>query len=148
MIFVHCSSVAQYVEDVRGVPKILDFGDMDSQKWLEYARYKPFPLSLGYWLEGEKMEREKNALPASSISARQQLAPNGKRWSHTAPRGAATGFPTAWMHVYFAPDETSYDADTICFVGRMDYYPNQECMFDFCANVLPRIQRSARRRSC
>jgi glycosyltransferase involved in cell wall biosynthesis len=22
----------------------------------------------------------------------------------------------------------------------MDYYPNQECMFDFCANVLPRIQ--------
>jgi hypothetical protein len=30
------------------VPKILDFGDMDSQKWLEYANYKPFPLSLGY----------------------------------------------------------------------------------------------------
>ena len=28
----------------RGMPKILDFGDMDSQKWLEYARYKPFPL--------------------------------------------------------------------------------------------------------
>jgi hypothetical protein len=22
----------------------------------------------------------------------------------------------------------------------MDYYPNQECMFDFCANVLPRLQ--------
>ena len=34
LIFVHCSSVSQYVEDVQGVPKILDFGDMDSQKWL------------------------------------------------------------------------------------------------------------------
>ena len=45
LIFVHCSSVAQYVKDVRGIPKILDFGDMDSQKWLEYARYKTFPLS-------------------------------------------------------------------------------------------------------
>ncbi len=22
----------------------------------------------------------------------------------------------------------------------MDYYPNQECMFNFCANVLPRVQ--------
>ena len=55
LIFVHCSSVAQYVEHVRGIPKILDFGDMDSQKWLEYARYKPFPLSLGYRLEGSKM---------------------------------------------------------------------------------------------
>src|SRR3974390_484499 len=55
LIFVHCSSVAQYVADVRGTPKILDFGDMDSQKWLEYSRYKPFPLSVGYWLEGTKL---------------------------------------------------------------------------------------------
>jgi polysaccharide biosynthesis protein PslH len=44
----------QYVERVKGMPKILDFGDMDSQKWLEYAHYKPFPLSLGYWLEGHQ----------------------------------------------------------------------------------------------
>ena len=55
LIFVHCSSVAQYVEHVRDVPKILDFGDMDSQKRLEYANYKPFPLSLGYRLEGNKV---------------------------------------------------------------------------------------------
>jgi glycosyltransferase involved in cell wall biosynthesis len=40
---------------------------------------------------------------------------------------------------YFAPTGVPYDPDTICFVGRMDYYPNQECMFDFCANALPRI---------
>jgi hypothetical protein len=53
LIFVHCSSVAQYVEHVDDIPKILDFGDMDSQKWLEYARYKPFPLSTGYWIEGK-----------------------------------------------------------------------------------------------
>ena len=61
LIFVHCSSVAQYVEHVRGIPKILDFGDMDSQKWLEYARYKPFPLSLGYRLEGVKMTSAKRS---------------------------------------------------------------------------------------
>jgi hypothetical protein len=52
LIVVHCSSVAQYVEDIRGIPKILDFGDMDSQKWLEYADHRPFPLSIGYRLEG------------------------------------------------------------------------------------------------
>src|SRR6185295_14648188 len=57
LILVHCSSVAQYVTDVRNTPKILDFGDMDSQKWLEYSRYKPFPISVGYWLEGRKLER-------------------------------------------------------------------------------------------
>ena len=62
LIFVHCSSVAQYVEHVRGIPKILDFGDMDSQKWLEYAQHKPFPLSLGYRLEGRKMLRAEKRL--------------------------------------------------------------------------------------
>src|SRR5690348_12595545 len=40
LIFVHCSSVAPYVAAHSGTPKILDFGDMDSQKWLDYARYK------------------------------------------------------------------------------------------------------------
>ena len=62
LIFVHCSSVAPYVRHVKGIPKILDFGDMDSQKWLEYRRFKPFPLSLGYWLEGRKMQAAEKAL--------------------------------------------------------------------------------------
>src|SRR5438132_2477276 len=62
LILVHCSSVAQYVEQVRGTPKILDFGDMDSQKWLEYARYKQFPLSLGYRIEGNKLVRAEKRL--------------------------------------------------------------------------------------
>ena len=62
LIFVHCSSVAHYVARHTGTPKILDFGDMDSQKWLEYARYKPFPLRLGYRLEGMKMAAEEKRL--------------------------------------------------------------------------------------
>ena len=68
LIFVHCSSVAQYVAHVQDVPKILDFGDMDSQKWLEYANYKFFPLSLGYRLEGTKMEAaEKRLAPLRPV---------------------------------------------------------------------------------
>jgi sugar transferase (PEP-CTERM/EpsH1 system associated) len=55
--------------------------------------------------------------------------------------GVATDwFPNGVDSGYFAPNAAPYDADTICFVGRMDYYPNQECMIDFCENVLPRIQ--------
>ena len=42
--------------------KILDFGDMDSQKWREYSQHKPFPLSAGYWLEAVKLERTERLL--------------------------------------------------------------------------------------
>lgn len=140
LIFVHCSSVAQYVAGVRGVPKILDFGDMDSQKWLEYAHYKPFPLSAGYWLEGRKMLREEKRLAGVFDLC---TATTRAEWDTLESYGtgvASDWFPNGVDHVYFAPDGAGYDADTISFVGRMDYYPNQECMFDFCANVLPRIQ--------
>ncbi|HZM35058.1 MAG TPA: TIGR03087 family PEP-CTERM/XrtA system glycosyltransferase [Burkholderiales bacterium] len=140
LIFVHCSSVAQYVAGVRGVPKILDFGDMDSQKWLEYARYKPFPLSVGYRLEGLKLEREEKRLARMF-----DLCTATTRAEWETLEGYGLGVPSDWFpngvdSDYFAPSDEAYKPDTISFVGRMDYYPNQECMFDFCANVLPRVQ--------
>src|SRR5262245_28769000 len=140
LIFVHCSSVAQYVAGVLGTPKILDFGDMDSQKWLEYAHYKPFPLSTGYWFEGRKLEREERKLAGEF-----ELCTATTRAEWETLESYRTGVATDWFpngvdSSYFAPSGEPYDADTICFVGRMDYYPNQECMFDFCANVLPRVQ--------
>jgi glycosyltransferase involved in cell wall biosynthesis len=140
LIFVHCSSVAQYVSGVRDVPKILDFGDMDSQKWLEYSHYKPFPLSLGYWLEGKKLVREEKRL-----AGRFDLCTATTRAEWETLESYGTGSATDWFpngvdSTYFSPSAEAYDPDTICFVGRMDYYPNQECMFDFCSRVLPSVR--------
>lgn len=140
LIFVHCSSVAQYVEDVQGIPKILDFGDMDSQKWLEYANYKPFPLSLGYRLEGTKMEMAEKRLARKFDLC---TATTRAEWETLESYGSAhktDWFPNGVDANFFKPDGGGYDADTLSFIGRMDYYPNQECMFDFCRNTLPLIQ--------
>ena len=140
LIFVHCSSVAQYVEHVRDTPKILDFGDMDSQKWLEYANYKPFPLSLGYRLEGIKLARAERRLAARFDMC---TATTRAEWETLESYGvdvATDWFPNGVDSSFFAPSDEAYDPYTVSFVGRMDYYPNQECMFDFCAKVLPLLQ--------
>lgn len=141
LIFVHCSSVAQYVAHVRGIPKILDFGDMDSQKWLEYANYKPWPLSWGYTLEGSKMLRAEKRLArqfdlctATTRAERETLDSYGT--------GAATDwFPNGVDAQFFSPDGEPHDPDTISFIGRMDYYPNQECMLRFCRETWPLLLR-------
>jgi sugar transferase (PEP-CTERM/EpsH1 system associated) len=140
LIFVHCSSVAPYVEQVRGVPKILDFGDMDSQKWLEYARFKPFPLSLGYALEGRKMLwAERRLARRFDLCTATTRAEWGTLESYGT--GAATDwFPNGVDATYFSPSNEDYDPDTISFVGRMDYYPNQECMARFCREVWPQLK--------
>jgi sugar transferase (PEP-CTERM/EpsH1 system associated) len=140
LIFVHCSSVAQYVAHVTGVPKILDFGDMDSQKWLEYAHYKPFPLSLGYRLEGTKM-----LWAEKRLARRFDLCTATTRAEWETLQSYGTGAATDWFPNgvdadYFSPSEEPYDADTISFIGRMDYYPNQECMARFCKEVWPLLK--------
>ncbi len=140
LVFVHCSSVAQYVEHVTGIPKILDFGDMDSQKWLEYANYKPLPLSLGYTLEGHKMLRAEKRL-----ARRFDLCTATTRAEWQTLEDYATGAATDWFpngvdSDFFSPTDGSYDADTISFIGRMDYYPNQECMASFCRQVWPLLK--------
>lgn len=140
LVFVHCSSVAQYVEDVQGIPKILDFGDMDSQKWLEYALHKPFPYSVGYWLEGTKLQAAERALAGKFDVC---TATTRAEWETMQGYGTTLDsdwFPNGVDADFFKPTDEGYDPDTISFIGRMDYYPNQECMFDFCRNTLPLIQ--------
>lgn len=140
LIFVHCSSVAQYVENVQGIPKILDFGDMDSQKWLEYANYKPFPLSLGYRLEGKKMEAAEKRLAKKFDMCTATTRAEWETLNSYRTALKTNWFPNGVDAEYFKPDGGGYDPDTLSFIGRMDYYPNQECMFDFCRNTLPLIQ--------
>ena len=137
LIFVHCSSVAQYVEHVRDVPKILDFGDMDSQKWLEYANHKPFPLSLGYRLEGHKMRSAERRL-----AQRFDLCTATTRAEWETLESYATGAATDWFPNgvdadFFCPTDQAHDTETISFIGRMDYYPNQECTCDGFVSSFP-----------
>ncbi len=140
LIFVHCSSVAQYVEHVTDIPKILDFGDMDSQKWLEYAHYKPWPLSWGYTLEGSKM-----LWAEKRLAKRFDLCTATTRAEWETLNGYGTGAATDWFPngvdaQFFCPTDGVYDPDTVSFIGRMDYYPNQECMLRFCKQVWPLLR--------
>ncbi len=142
LIFVHCSSVAQYVAHVKDIPKILDFGDMDSQKWLAYREFKPFPLNLGYLLEGMKMLRAEQKLATqfdlSSCTTKAEL--ETLESYQKAP--ATAWFPNGVDSDYFCPDPetTDYEHHSISFIGRMDYYPNQQAMLHFCSHVWPLIR--------
>lgn len=140
LIFVHCSSAAPYVADVQGIPKILDFGDMDSQKWVDYVDFQPFPLSLAYRTEGVKLRRAEERL-----ARRFDYCTCTTRAEHETLLGYGVETPSDWFPNgvdldYFQPAGAPHDPDRMVFIGRMDYYPNQQAMLDFCANVLPLIR--------
>jgi hypothetical protein len=142
MVFVYCSSVAAYVEGIEGAVKVIDFVDMDSQKWLVYAKAHRFPRSWGYWLEGTKLQRAEAAI-ARDFDLCLCVTPGELATLRSFGVDSATGwFPNGVDLDYFAPAGESYDPNALCFVGRMDYFPNQQAVTDFCDHVLPKVQKA------
>ncbi len=140
LIVVFSSTAAQYVSHVSHIPKFLDFCDMDSQKWLAYAKFKPWPISMGYHLEGTKLERQERALcdQFDICTCATDFEVDTLKGYNT---GVASGFfPNGVDFDFFTPGEGDYDRRSISFVGRMDYYPNEECVLSFCKTVFPALQ--------
>ena len=141
LVFVHSSSMAPYATAAPGAAlRVLDFCDMDSQKWREYARHKPFPQSAGYWLEAAKLERAEARLARQFDLSTCATPAELESLKRLAPDAASDWFANGVDAELFQPAEQP-DPDLIVFVGRMDYYPNQQAVQDFCQAVLPRLQR-------
>jgi len=49
-VMVHCAFAAQYALEVPAKFRLMDFGDLDSGKWLDYSKWRPFPQSWAYYL--------------------------------------------------------------------------------------------------
>jgi polysaccharide biosynthesis protein PslH len=142
-IVVHCSSMGPYVGHHRGCRKVMDFGDADSEKWLEYGRQKPFPASLGFWVEGMKVRRAERHLgeqfdACSVVSARERsvLERFVSRPIEVIPNGVDLE--------YFRPSGTNgdgYRPRRLVFTGNMSYGPNVEAVRLFVTEILPRVER-------
>ncbi len=140
LIVVFSSSAAQYVEHVTDTAKMLDFCDMDSQKWLAYVDYKKWPVSWGYALEGRKLERDEKRL-AKLFDLCSCATDFEVETLDSYNTGVASGyFPNGVDSDFFKPINVEYEKNSICFVGRMDYYPNEVCIINFCRDVLPVIR--------
>ncbi|GAB4391141.1 MAG: TIGR03087 family PEP-CTERM/XrtA system glycosyltransferase [Kiloniellaceae bacterium] len=140
LLVAHSSSVGPYAAPFAGVPKIMDFCDMDSQKWLAYRHHMGFPRSLGYWLEGVKLTRVERDLARFFDCSTCATAAEVESLQEIAPGAVGDWFPNGVDLEFFQPQAEAYDPDQVCFVGRMDYFPNVQAMTDFVEKVFPLIR--------
>lgn len=139
---VHCSSMGPYVAGHRGCRKIMDFGDADSEKWLEYAATAPFPASAAFRLEGWKVRRYERWLgsmfDACSVNAPREREILGSYVTtpiHVIPNGVDLD--------YFRPGRApgqAYAPRRLVFTGNMSYKPNVEAVRHLVAEILPRVR--------
>lgn len=145
-VVVFSSAMAQYVETMR-LPVLIDFVDVDSAKWTQYAPNHRWPMSWLYGREGKRLlayEREIAARSARSffvtdaeVTLFTRLAPECAVRVEALCNGVDAD--------YFEPDDnraSPYAADEIpiVFTGAMDYLPNIDAVRWFAADILPGLR--------
>lgn len=141
---IFSSAMAQYVEEIPRLQSVIDFVDVDSAKWTQYAPQHRWPLSWLYRREGRLLleyERRMAARAVCSFFVTDnetalfcQLAPECTVRVATMCNGVDSD--------YFSSDSErvspySNSELAIVFTGAMDYWPNIDAATWFSAEVLP-----------
>jgi len=152
-VVIFSSVMAQYVEGSSKVPMLVDFVDVDSAKWTQYAPDHHWPLSWLYRREGERLlayERDVAQRAQRSFFVTDNEAALFKQ---LAPESAATvdAISNGVDAEFFAPDpgQPSPFANTagqpeqipLVFTGAMDYWPNIDAVTWFVADMLPSLRQ-------
>ena len=148
---VFSSSMAQYVEggeNLNGAPVLVDFVDVDSAKWSQYAKERPWPLSWLYRREGRTLlnyerdvalwARRSFFVTESETNLFKQLAPAAADRVEAVSNGVDAQ--------YFTPEPSrsnpySKDEQTVVFTGAMDYWPNVDAVTWFARDILPGLRQ-------
>jgi sugar transferase (PEP-CTERM/EpsH1 system associated) len=149
-VFVYSSSMAQYaVGSVLAVdgPRVIDFCDVDSDKWRQYADSHAAPASWIYRREARLLERCERratlAFDAVLVSAEpeavllRRIAPEAAERVRVLANGVDAGYfdPSgSWPNPYPAGRRP------VVFTGAMDYHANIDAVRWFTEAVLPSIR--------
>lgn len=144
---VFSSAMAQYVQPLLGeVPMLLDFVDVDSAKWIQYASTHRWPLSMLYRREGRCLLAYERAMAAQARCSYFVTPNETALFVSQAPecKGRVETMGNGVDSDFFKPDaefprpfEASEQA--IVFTGAMDYWPNIDGVNWFVAEMLPRL---------
>ncbi|CAD5375210.1 Sugar transferase [Rubrivivax sp. A210] len=146
---VFSSSMAQYAQRHPQIPMLVDFVDVDSAKWTDYAPNHRWPMSWLYRREGRRLlecESEVARQAQASYFATEKEVDLFRRLAPAAGRGVqAMNNGVDARYFSPAPERASpfeKDEAPLVFTGAMDYWPNVDAVNWFAQDVLPRLRQA------
>jgi sugar transferase (PEP-CTERM/EpsH1 system associated) len=145
-VLIFSSVMTQFVENRNDVEIVVDFVDVDSDKWRQYAEKKQGIARWVYQRESKYLlayEQKIAQLAKSSLFVSEQEAALFK--SLTPALTDKIGHINNGVDVdYFSPDlqfDSPYSANetVIAFTGAMDYWANVDAVTWFANQVFPKI---------
>lgn len=153
VVLCYCAPMAEYIfrsqifRSLNHKPKLLmDFVDLDSDKWRQYAEHDTFPKSLVYQRERrhltryeDKIGREFDACFFASpreVSLYRNQTENLRQPPRTISNGLDSDFFSR------KPKQPEQDTPLLLFTGVMDYFANIEGVLWFTNDIWPTIRQA------
>lgn len=129
---------------------IMDFVDVDSDKWRQYAKSRRWPMSMVYRREARTLLAFERKVAATVDMSFFVSDAEAALFRKLAPESAARigTLKNAVDHGYFSPAHkfaSPFEADeqALVFTGAMDYWANVDAVDWFAREVLPQIREAA-----
>ena len=149
---VFSSPMAQYADLLPDTPQLVDFVDVDSAKWTQYAGARRWPLSWLYRREGDRLlayetdvaSRAKRSffVTENETDLFRRLAPSVADKVEALSNGVDAEFfaPSPERPSPFEIGASDTGAPPrLVFTGAMDYWPNIDAVQWFVADMLPAL---------
>ncbi|MFL6706903.1 MAG: TIGR03087 family PEP-CTERM/XrtA system glycosyltransferase [Massilia sp.] len=146
-IVVFSSAMAQYAEPYGDARRVVDFCDVDSDKWRQYAEQKSWPMSALYSHEARQLLAYERKVARDTDAALFVSAPEADLFRGLAPESdAKIGFFNNGVDTeYFSPARAyanpfASNERAMVFTGAMDYWPNVDAVQWFAADIFPQLR--------
>lgn len=147
-VVVFSGVMAQYSQGLKGVKTLVDFVDVDSAKWRDYAPEHAWPMSWLYRREfgkllgfEQRVAREAECsffVTDNEVALFRELSPGQPLRLAALGNGVDADFftPDPARASPFAPGELP-----LVFTGAMDYWPNVDAVTWFVEDILPALRQ-------
>lgn len=146
-VVVFSGVMAQYVAPDAFDKVFVDFCDVDSAKWTDYAPSRPWPMSWLYRREGRLLGDFERAIASVSDDVSFVTQAECELFLKNAPalRERVLPIENGVDTAFFSPahgGESPYEGDgpTLVMTGAMDYWPNIDGACWFAQEIMPRIR--------
>ena len=150
-VFVFSSAMAQFVHKHQNLEIVIDFVDVDSDKWLQYSQKTSWPMNWVYKREAKRLlayDSEMAKLAKMNLFVSEEESKLFKTLVDT--KADKISFVNNGVDLEYFNHTEQYQAvydssdNVIVFTGAMDYWANVDAVIWFVSEVFPIIRQQCR----
>jgi sugar transferase (PEP-CTERM/EpsH1 system associated) len=152
-VYVFSSAVASFAKTVAAPARVVDFVDVDSDKWGQLSKRAVFPLSLFYALEQKRLARWEVEISRWATASLFVAAADAELFKIQGGTGNIEVLPNGVdLELRRLPlEQVPFDGagqgspdalqgPKLIFIGTMNYYPNIDAVHYFVKEIFPLVR--------